>query len=130
MIYEENKLWPGVCIEGERKVVIVTRLTAKAALIGLVLGLIVSPLVSAQTAAKAGEKVNINTASLAELQKLPRVGPQIAQRILAYRKENGNLKRIEDILKVRGIGEKVFGQLKDLITVGPEAATKGWREGG
>jgi len=101
-----------------------TRLTAKAMLIGLVLGLIVSPLVSAQTAAKAGDKVNINTASLEELQKLPRIGPQIAQRILDYRKENGNFKKIEEILKVRGIGEKVFGQLKDLITVGADAASK------
>jgi len=101
-----------------------TRLTAKAMLIGLVLGLIVSPLVSAQTAAKAGDKVNINAASLEELQKLPRIGPQIAQRILDYRKENGNFKKIEEILKVRGIGEKVFAQLKDLITVGAEAASK------
>jgi competence protein ComEA len=101
-----------------------TRLTAKAVLIGLVLGLIVPPLVSAQAAAKAGDKVNINTASLEELQRLPRIGPQIAQRILDYRKENGNFKKIEDIMKVRGIGEKVYGQLKDLITVGPEAAGK------
>lgn len=99
------------------------RLAAKTLLIGLVLGLVVSPLVSMQAAAKAGDKININTASLGELQKLPRVGPQIAQRILDYRKENGNFKRIEDILKVRGIGEKVFEQLKDLITVG-EAANK------
>jgi len=100
------------------------RLTAKALLIGLALGLIVSPIVSAQAAAKAGDKVNINTASLAELEKLPRIGPQIAQRILDYRKENGNFKKVEDILKVRGIGEKVFEQLKDLITVGAEAASK------
>jgi competence protein ComEA len=101
-----------------------TRLTAKAVLIGLVLGLIVAPLVSAQSATKAGDKVNINTASLEELQKLPRIGPQIAQRILDFRKENGNFKKIEDVLKVRGIGEKVYDQLKDLITVGAEAANK------
>jgi len=100
------------------------RLTAKAALIGLVLGLVIAPFVSAQGAAKAGDKVNINTASLEELQKLPRIGPQIAQRILDYRKENGNFKRIEDLLKVRGIGEKVYEQLKDLITVGAEPASK------
>ncbi|MFZ2053163.1 MAG: helix-hairpin-helix domain-containing protein [Candidatus Aminicenantales bacterium] len=100
-----------------------TRLAAKTLLIGLVLGLVVSPLVSMQTAAKAGGKVNINTASLEELQKLPRIGPQIAQRILDYRKENGSFKRIEDILKVRGVGEKMFEQLKDQITVG-EAANK------
>jgi comEA protein len=100
------------------------RLTAKAALIGLALGLIVAPILSAQAAAKEDGKVNINTASLTELEKLPRIGPQIAQRILDYRKENGNFKRVEDILKVRGIGEKVFEQLKDLITVGAEAAGK------
>ena len=100
------------------------RLTAKAVLIGLVLGLIVPLLVSAQTAAKTGDKVNINSASLAELEKLPRIGPQIAQRILDYRKENGDFKKIEDILKVRGIGEKVFDQIKDMITVGAEAANK------
>jgi comEA protein len=99
------------------------RLAAKTLLIGLVLGLIVSPLASAQTAAKAGDKVNINTASLEELQKLPRIGPQIAQRILDYRKENGSFKRVEDILKVRGVGEKMFEQLKDQITVG-EATSK------
>jgi competence protein ComEA len=100
------------------------RVTANAVLIGLALGLIAAPIVSAQAAAKADDKVNINTASLAELEKLPRVGPQIAQRILDFRKENGNFKKIEDILKVRGIGEKVYEQLKDLITVGPEAAGK------
>lgn len=98
-----------------------TRLVAKTLLIGLVLALVVSPIVSAQ--ATAGGKVNINTASLEELQKLPRIGPQIAQRILDYRKENGSFKRIEDMLKVRGVGEKMFEQLKDLITVG-EAANK------
>jgi len=107
-----------------RKEVIMKRLTAKAALIGLALGFIVAPIVSAQAAAKAGDKVNINTASLAELEKLPRIGPQIAQRILDFRKENGSFKKIEDILKVRGIGEKVFDQLKDLITVGTEDAGK------
>jgi len=116
--------WPGVCIKEERKEVIMTRLTAKAVLIGLVLGLIVPLLVSAQTTAKAGDKVNINTASLEELQKLPRIGPEIAQRILDFRKENGSFKKIEDILKVRGIGEKVYGQLKDMITVGAEGASK------
>jgi len=88
----------------------------------LVLGLILQPLFSLQAGSKSpGQKININTAQSEELQKLPRVGPAVAQRILDYRKENGNFKRIEDLMKVRGIGEKVFGQLKDLITVGAEA---------
>jgi comEA protein len=100
-----------------------TRLAAKMLLIGLVLGLVVSPLLSLQATAKSADKININTASLEELQKLPRIGPQVAQRILDYRKENGSFKRVEDILKVRGVGEKMFSQLKDLITVG-DAANK------
>lgn len=91
----------------------------------LVLGLVLQPLFSLQAGSKsADQKININTAASEELQKLPRVGPAVAQRILDYRKENGNFKRIEDIMKVRGIGEKVFGQIRELITVGAEAGGK------
>ncbi len=93
--------------------------------IGLILGLFLQPLLSLQAGGKAGDqKVNINTATLEQLQTLPRIGPAIAQRILDFRKENGNFKRVEDLMKVRGIGEKVFNQLKDLITVGAENANK------
>ena len=96
-----------------------------ALVIGLIVGLFLQPLISMQAGSKAGDqKVNINTASLEELQKLPRIGPAIAQRILDFRKENGSFKRIEDLLKVRGIGEKVFNQLKDLITIGAESTNK------
>ncbi|MBC7363384.1 MAG: helix-hairpin-helix domain-containing protein [Candidatus Aminicenantes bacterium] len=63
-------------------------------------------------------KININTASAAELQNLPRIGPKVAQRIVDYRTQNGPFKKVEDLLKVRGIGEKVFEQIKDRITVG------------
>lgn len=69
-------------------------------------------------------KININTATLEELQTLPRIGPAIAQRIIDYRKEHGPFKRIEDLLKVRGIGERVFEQIKDRITVGSEVRDK------
>ncbi len=69
-------------------------------------------------AAPPAEKININTAGSAELQELPRVGPKVAQRILDYREKNGKFSRIEDLMKVRGIGEKTFENLKDLITVG------------
>ena len=98
---------------------------------GLVLSIILS-LVSSyvlsfqvQTAPVTNEKkININTASSAELQKLPRVGPKIAQRIIDFRNQNGNFKSIEEIMKVKGIGEKIFKQLKDFITVGEEAQKK------
>jgi len=69
-------------------------------------------------------KVNINTAGQAELEALPRIGPKVAQRIIEYRTQNGNFKKIEDLMKVKGIGEKIFAQLKELITVGPENQTK------
>jgi len=87
----------------------------------IVFGLVCSSFFSfeAQAAPKASEKkININTASLAELQKLPRVGEKVAQRIIDFRKKNGRFRRIEDIMKVKGIGEKMFKRIKDLITVG------------
>jgi comEA protein len=64
------------------------------------------------------DKININTASLVELQKLPRVGEIVAQRIIDFRKEHGPFNKIEEIMKVPGIGEKIFAELKDLITIG------------
>ena len=72
----------------------------------------------------ASQKININTASLAELQKLPRIGSSVAQRIIDFRKKNGPFKKIEEIMKVKGIGEKTFEQIKDLITVGDAARSK------
>ena len=62
-------------------------------------------------------KININTASLEELDLLPGIGPAIAQRIIDYRNENGVFKQFEDLKKVRGIGDALFGQIKDLITL-------------
>ncbi len=65
-------------------------------------------------------KVNINTASLRELESLPGIGPSFAQRIIRYRTENGGFKSIEEIKEVKGIGEKSFQRIKELITIGEE----------
>ncbi|MBN1542419.1 helix-hairpin-helix domain-containing protein [candidate division KSB1 bacterium] len=62
-------------------------------------------------------RVNINTASVRQLQTLVKIGPALAQRIVDYRKENGSFKTIEDIQNVRGIGRKTFDKIKDHITV-------------
>jgi competence protein ComEA len=62
--------------------------------------------------------ININTATQAELESLPGIGPSLAQRILAYREENGLFKTIEDIQQVKGIGPAIFDRIKDLITAG------------
>lgn len=75
-----------------------------------------SPL-QAQSKATA-KKVNINTASLDELQTLPRIGEKVAQRIVDYRKEHGDFKKIEELMKVKGIGEKTFKLIRDKIEVG------------
>lgn len=62
-------------------------------------------------------KINVNTASLDELDILPGIGPSIAQRIIDYRTQNGDFKKIDDLKNVRGIGDALFSQIKDSITV-------------
>ncbi len=62
------------------------------------------------------ELVNINTASLEELDALPGIGPTTAQKILDYREENGPFSTIEDIMNVSGIGPATFEDIQNLIT--------------
>lgn len=62
-------------------------------------------------------KVNLNTATMADLDTLPRIGPAMAQRILDYRAAEGRFASVEDLRNVTGIGDKTFAALKDLITV-------------
>lgn len=63
------------------------------------------------------EKVNINTANEKELDTLPGIGPAMAQRIIEYRETEGAFQSIEDIKKIRGIGEAKFAKLKDKICI-------------
>lgn len=65
----------------------------------------------------AGGKVNLNTATQAQLETLPGVGPVLAQRILAFRERNGGFRSVTDLRRVDGIGDARFEQLKDLVTV-------------
>jgi len=61
--------------------------------------------------------VNINRATVAELDRLPGVGPAIAQRIIDYRQEKGGFVSVEEIKLVSGIGDKMFENIKDLIEI-------------
>lgn len=80
-------------------------------------------LVPAQGAAPApapgtpGGKVNLNTATSSELETLPRVGPAMAERIIAWRDTNGRFTSVDDLLGVTGIGDKTFEALRELVTV-------------
>ena len=84
-----------------------------------------SPLASAaQTATRASAKtspaagvVNINTASAGDLEALPGIGAKTAARIIEYRQKNGPFKKIEELMNVRGVGEKNFLKLKPQISV-------------
>lgn len=68
-------------------------------------------------AAKDTGKININTADKSELDKLPGIGPALAERIVDYRQSIGGFKSIEELKKVPGIGEAKFNQLKEKITL-------------
>jgi competence protein ComEA len=62
--------------------------------------------------------VDLNTADLDALTTVPGIGPALAQRIIEYRKEHGPFKKVEDLLNVRGIGERSLARIKDRVTVG------------
>jgi competence protein ComEA len=69
------------------------------------------------SAAVAKAPVNLNTATIDQLQTLPGIGRATAQRILEYRQKAGGFKKIEELMNVKGIGEKSFLKLKPLIAV-------------
>jgi|SRR4030095_1898129 len=66
---------------------------------------------------KIDRKININSAFAPDLEILPGIGEVIAERIVDYREQKGGFKKIEDIKKVKGIGEKKFEQIREYITV-------------
>lgn len=84
----------------------------------------VPPSVSAQFSGSTGiktgngdQRVNLNTATVEELQTLNGVGPATAEKIIAYREENGRFMKTEDLKNVNGIGDKTYEKLKEEITV-------------
>lgn len=90
-----------------------------AGLVALSLALLAAPAMAADTG-----KVNLNTATAEQLALLPRVGPAVAQRILEHREKNGNFKNPEELLLVRGIGEKTFELIAPYVSLsGPTTLT-------
>ena len=64
--------------------------------------------------------ININNATHNELQKLPRIGPALAQRIIDYRKTYGRFRSLEELMNVKGIGEAKYAAMKEYIMVGSQ----------
>lgn len=62
-------------------------------------------------------RVNLNTATLAQLDTLPGVGPVLGQRIIDFRSKRGGFRSVNDLRQVEGVGEETFGRLKDLVVV-------------
>jgi len=69
--------------------------------------------------------VDLNSASVSDLESLPGVGRRTAERIVEYRQKNGAFKKIEELMNVKGIGEKSFLKLKPLIAVSAKAERAG-----
>ena len=79
---------------------------------------------AAAAKASASAPVNLNTATPAQLEALPGIGAKVAERIVEYRQKTGGFKKVEDLMNVRGVGEKSFLKLKPLITVTPPRADR------
>lgn len=63
------------------------------------------------------DRINLNTATRAELESLPGIGPGLAQRIIDYRADNGSFASVEEVMNVSGIGKKTYEQMKDRLVV-------------
>jgi competence protein ComEA len=74
----------------------------------------------AAAAAPTKPPVNLNTATIEQFETLPGIGRKTAERIIEYRTKAGGFKRIEELMNVKGIGEKSFLKLKPLVAVPPK----------
>lgn len=75
-------------------------------------------------AGQAEGLVNLNTATAEQLESVPNIGKSKAEAIVQYRKDNGDFKTVEDVKKVKGIGDKLFEKIKDHLTIKGEISAQ------
>jgi len=108
---------------------------AAAALVALVCVAGLAAAADTTTDATGGKKININQASAKDFSNLPRVGIKVAERIVEYRKDHGAFARVEDLMEVKGVGEKLFTTLRPYLslsgptTLSEKVSSKGSRGG-
>lgn len=90
-----------------------------ACVVALCLGLALSSVsvMAQKSAVTPAERINLNTATSEQLQSIPGIGPSTAKNILDYRTKVGKFNKIEEIINVKGIGEKKFLKIKDRLMV-------------
>ncbi len=100
-------------------------MTSTLTRIALVLSIAIGSMAAAASAQETPAKVaasstlvNLNVATPEQLETLPGIGPRAAQRIVEFRAKNGGFKKVEDLMKIQGIGERSFLRLRPLVTVG------------
>jgi comEA protein len=105
----------------QKEVLMNTRKIKVVCVLALCVGLMMSSVsIMAQKSAStpaSTEKINLNSATVEQLESLPGIGPAMAKTIVEHRTKVGKFNRIEEIMKVKGIGEKKFQKIKDRLTV-------------
>lgn len=102
-----------------------TRILVLSGLLAVFLGAAAAPAAAqAQPAPAKAAALDLNAATVADLEALPGIGRRTAERIVEHRQKSGGFKKIEELMNVKGIGEKSFLRLKPLITVGPPKTEK------
>jgi len=96
-----------------------SRTVKSACILALCLGLAIGPAMALgqKSGPASTDKININSATAEQLQNLPGVGPVTAKAIVEYRTKVGKFNRIEEIINVKGIGEKKFQRIKDRLVL-------------
>jgi competence protein ComEA len=105
----------------------IRRFVATLLALGVAGLLFAGPVAAAAAKAAPAAKINLNTATAEQLSEVPGVGPKLAQRIVEHRQKEGSFRSVQELMNVKGVGEKNLAKLQGYLVVGDAsrpAATK------